>query len=53
MAYDDEEDPLAEHESDQAALRRNIEASEELIARSDELLGRHRAEQMQRPAEQA
>ena len=53
MAYDDEEDPLAELEHNQASLRRNIEASEELIARSDELLGRFRTGQAQGHAEQA
>ena len=53
MAYDNEEDPLAELQRTQAALRRNIEASEELIARSEELLGRHRAGEAQGTQEQA
>ena len=53
MAYAYDDDPLAELESTQAALRRNIEASEELIARSEELLGRYRSEEAQGPAEQA
>ena len=53
MAYDHEEDPLAELQKTQASLRRNIEASEELIARSEELLGRHRAGQAQGTQEQA
>ena len=39
------DETLAELESTQAALRENIEASKELIARSAELLDRHRAEQ--------
>ena len=41
------DDTLAELESTQAALRKNIEDSKELIARSEELLDRHRAEQEQ------
>jgi hypothetical protein len=53
MSHENEDDPLAELENHQAALRRNIEASEDLIARSEELLGRHRMEQTQRPAGQA
>ena len=38
------EDTLSELESTQAALRQNIEDSKELIARSERLLERHRAE---------
>ena len=53
MSYENRDDPLAELENTQAALRKNIEASEELIARSEELLGRHRMEQTQGPAGQA
>ncbi len=39
-------DPLVELERTQAALRKNIEDSKELIARSEELLDRHREEQI-------
>lgn len=35
---------LAELESNQAELRKNIEASKELIARSDKLLERYRVD---------
>ncbi len=48
MPRERESDPLGELESTQAALRENIEASKELIARSEELLDRHREEQAQR-----
>lgn len=48
MPREQESDPLGELESTQAALRRNIEASKELIARSEELLDRHREEQIQK-----
>jgi hypothetical protein len=47
MPRERNQDPLAELESTQAALRENIEASKELIARSEKLLDRHRAEQEQ------
>jgi uncharacterized coiled-coil protein SlyX len=47
MSRERENDPLAELESTQAALRKNIEDSNELIAKSEELLDRHR-EEMQR-----
>lgn len=47
MSRERSQDPLAELESTQASLRDNIEASKELIARSEELLDRHRAEQEQ------
>ena len=39
------EDALAELESNQAELRKNIEMSKDLIAKSDQLLERYRAEQ--------
>ncbi len=48
MPREPESDPLGELESTQADLRRNIDASKELIARSEELLDRHREEQIQR-----
>lgn len=38
------EQTLAELESNQAELRKNIETSKALIAKSDELLERYRAE---------
>ncbi len=38
------EEALAELESNQAELRKNIEKSNELIARSDKLLDRYREE---------
>ena len=44
MSRKENDDTLAKLESTQAALRENIEASKELIARSDKLLDRHRAE---------
>ena len=47
MSRQSKEDTLSELESTQAALRKNIEDSKELIARSEKLLDRHRAEQMQ------
>ena len=40
-----DDETLAKLESNQLELRENIRASEELIARSDELLERYRAEQ--------
>ena len=48
MSGERENDPLAELESTQAALRKNIEDRKELIARSEELLDRHREEEMLR-----
>ena len=45
MSRKQNDETLAELESTQAALRENIEASKELIARSAELLDRHRAAQ--------
>lgn len=48
MSREQKIDPLVELESTQAALRKNIEASNELIARSEELLDRHREEQIQK-----
>ena len=50
MSREQTEDPFAELECNQAALRKNIEISEELIARSDRLIERHRAEQVEGPA---
>jgi phage shock protein A len=38
-------DTLAELEDTQAALRQNIEDSKDLIAKSEQLLERHRTEQ--------
>lgn len=51
MPRERNKDTLAELESTQAALRQNIEDSKELIARSKELLDRHRAEQTQNNSE--
>jgi hypothetical protein len=47
MSRERQDDTLAELESTQTALRKNIEDSKELIARSEELLDRHRAERTQ------
>lgn len=44
MPRTENEERLAKLESTQAELRENIEASKELIARSDKLLDRHRAD---------
>ena len=51
MSDERKEDSLAKLERTQAALRKNIEDSNELIARSEELLERHRAEQTQNDSE--
>jgi hypothetical protein len=48
MPRQQKSDPLVELEKTQAALRKNIEDSKELIARSEELLDRHREEQIQK-----
>ncbi len=48
MPREQESDPLRELESTQAALRKNIEDSKDLIARSEELLDRHREEQLRK-----
>lgn len=45
MPRNSKHDTLAELESNQAELRKNIEASKELIARSDKLLERYRDDQ--------
>jgi septal ring factor EnvC (AmiA/AmiB activator) len=43
MPHREKERTLAELESNQAELRKNIETSKELIAKSDRLLDRYRA----------
>ena len=45
MPHKSKDHTLAELESSQAELRKNIEVSETLIARSGALLDRYRAEQ--------
>jgi hypothetical protein len=52
MADEPRDRTLTELEDNQNALRKNIEASKELIARSGELIGRYRAERdASRPAD--
>ena len=53
MSRKPRDETLAVLESTQAALRKNIEDSKELIAKSEKLLDRHRAEQAQVPSGQA
>ena len=53
MPRKEKNDVLSELESTQAALRENIEASKDLIARSEELLDRHRAEHAQMKQDQS
>jgi len=45
MAHEPKQRTLTELEQNQEELRKNIEASKELIARSDTLIKRYRAEQ--------
>lgn len=45
------DETLRQLETNQAELRKNIEASKALIAKSDELIGRYRAEHQESGAD--